>query len=82
MENGRYYKALRRVKAIQLLDWPRVPSPLRSKTRRALSTGEGLSSAGLAPVEEAGWERDLGLLSPFTVTHPLVLSVLPGRRGS
>lgn len=82
MENGRYYKALRRVKAIQLLDWPRVPSPLRSKTRRALSTGEGLSSAGLAPGEEAGWERDLGLLSPFTVTRPLVLSVLPGRRGS
>lgn len=48
MENGRYYRAVRRAKAIQLLDWPRVLSPLTVK--------EGSEPVG---IRQDG-ERDLG----------------------
>lgn len=60
MENGRYYKAPRRVKAIRLLDWPRVPSPFSSRTRRAPSAREPLSCARVDPGGEAGWEERFG----------------------
>lgn len=61
MENGRNYKAPRRVKAIRLFDWPRVPSPFILRTRRAPSAGEPLSCARLAPGgDEAGWGEKSG----------------------
>lgn len=60
MENGRHYKALRRVKAVQLLDWPRVLSPLSVKTQRAPSTREPLSCIRVACGDQAGQEERFG----------------------
>lgn len=62
MENGRHYKALRRVKAAQLLDWSHVLSPLSVKTQRAPSTREPLSCTRVASGDQAGWEERSGTL--------------------
>lgn len=69
MENGRYYRAVRHAKAIQLLDWPHVLSPLNVKTQRAQGTTR------LACGDQAGWGERSGV---FFRTLALKDANIPG----